>query len=91
MIPSSLTVILATLALGVAALAVFIVAWWRGHFRDIDAQARVIFDSRDLRFVRPWETSARRRATAGVMFGSVTCAARDDTRTPYPSGRFIHD
>ena len=60
MIPSSLTVILATLALGVTALAAFIVAWWRSHFRDFDAQARVIFDSRDLRFVRPWETSAQR-------------------------------
>lgn len=60
MIPSSLTVILATLALGVVALAAFIVAWWRGHFNDLDAQARVIFDSRDLRFVRPWETSTQR-------------------------------
>lgn len=60
MIPSSLTVILATLALGMVALAAFIAAWWRGHFRDLDAQARIIFDSRDLRFVRPWETSAQR-------------------------------
>jgi hypothetical protein len=60
-IPSSLTVILATLALGVIALVAFVVAWWRGHFRDIDAQARAIFDARDLRYVRPWETSAQRR------------------------------
>jgi hypothetical protein len=60
-IPSSLSVILATLALGVVALAAFIVAWWRGHFRDLDAQARVIFDSHDLRFVRPWETVTQRR------------------------------
>ena len=60
MIPSSLTVILATLALGVVALAVFIVAWRRGHFRNVGAQAGVIFDSRELRLVRPWETSAQR-------------------------------
>ena len=90
MIPSSLTVILATLALGAAALAAFIVAWWRGHFRDIDAQARVIFDSRDLRFVRPWETSARRRATAGLMFGSVTQHATT-LGHPIRQDRFIHD
>ena len=60
MIPSSLTVILATLALGVVALAAFVIAWRRGHFNHLDAQARVIFDSRDLRFVRPWETPAQR-------------------------------
>lgn len=60
MIPSSLSVILATFALGVVALGAFIVAWWRGYFRDFDAQARVIFDSRDLRFPRPWETSSQR-------------------------------
>jgi hypothetical protein len=59
-IASSLAVILATLALGVVALAAFIAAWWRGHFRDLDAQARVIFDTRELRFARPWETPAQR-------------------------------
>ena len=41
MIPPSLTVILATLALGVVALAAFIAAWRRGYFRQMDAQARV--------------------------------------------------
>lgn len=70
MIPSSLAVILATLALGVFALSAFIVAWWRGHFRNLDAQARVIFEPRDLRFARPWETPAQRRereATYGAL------------------------
>ena len=73
MIPSSLTVVLATLALGVLALVAFAVAWWRGHFRNIDSQARVIFDSRDLRFVRPWETSTQRlerEATYGALLPS---------------------
>jgi len=72
-IPSSPTVILATLVLGVVALAAFVVAWWRGHFRDLDAQASVIFDSRDLRFVRPWETSTQRlerEATYGAPLPS---------------------
>jgi len=67
-IPTSLAVILATLALGVVALAAFVMAWWQGYFRDLDAQARVIFDSRDLRFERPWETPAQRIERA-VTYG----------------------
>jgi nitrogen fixation-related uncharacterized protein len=76
-IPSSLTVILATLALGVVALTAFIVAWWCGHFRDLDAQARVIFDSRELRFVRPWETSAQ-RLEREVTYGAPLTGERGE-------------
>ena len=77
MIPSSLTVILATLALGVVALAAFIVAWLRGHFRDFDTQARVIFDSRDLRFMRPWETPAQ-RLDREAMYGAPVPGERGE-------------
>ena len=60
MIPSSLVVILATLAIGVLALAAFVWAWWRGLFHDLDAQSRVIFEPDDLRLSRQWETPAQR-------------------------------
>jgi nitrogen fixation-related uncharacterized protein len=58
-IPSSLVVVLATLAIGVLALTAFVWAWWRGLFRDFDAQSRVIFESDDLRLSRQWETPAQ--------------------------------
>jgi nitrogen fixation-related uncharacterized protein len=61
-IPSSLVVILATLAIGVLALTAFVWAWWRGLFRDLDAQSRVIFEPNDLRLHRHWETAAQRAA-----------------------------
>ena len=60
MIPSSLVVVLATLAIGVLALTAFVWAWWRGLFRDLDAQSRVIFEPDDLRLSRQWETRAQR-------------------------------
>ena len=60
MIPSSLPVIVATAALTLLAAAVLAWGWWRGFFRDLDAQARVIFEPRDLRVERPWETPVQR-------------------------------
>ena len=60
MIPSSLVVVLATLAIGVLALTTFVWAWWRGLFRDLEAQSRVIFEPDDLRLCRRWETPAQR-------------------------------
>jgi nitrogen fixation-related uncharacterized protein len=59
-IPSSLVVVLATLATGVLALTAFVWAWWRGLFHDLDAQSRVIFEPDDLRLSRQWETPAQR-------------------------------
>lgn len=60
MIPSSLVVIVATAALTL--LAALVLAWgWRcGFFRDLDAQSRVIFEPRDWRVERPWETPVQR-------------------------------
>lgn len=60
MIPSSLPVIVATAALTLLAAAVLAWGWWRGFFRDLDAQARVIFEPRDWRLERPWETPVQR-------------------------------
>lgn len=62
MLASSLAVIAAGLiALG-AALAAFLWAWWRGQFGALDRQSLVIFDERDLRVDRPWESTTQRLA-----------------------------
>lgn len=60
MVPSSLAVILVGLALGIGALAGFAWGWRRGQFTALGAQARVIFDERDLRIERPWESAVQR-------------------------------
>jgi hypothetical protein len=59
-IPSSVPIIVATAALTLLAAAVLGWAWWRGFFRDLDAQARVIFEPDDLQLERPWETPVQR-------------------------------
>jgi nitrogen fixation-related uncharacterized protein len=64
MFPSSLAVILAGLATVALALGAFAWAWRRGQFSALDRQARVIFDERDLRLDRPWESGAQRAARA---------------------------
>ena len=60
MIPSSLAVIVAAAALTLLAAAVLAWAWWRGYFDDLDAQSRVIFEPRDWRLERPWESPVDR-------------------------------
>ena len=60
MIPSSLAVIVATAALTLLAAAMLAWAWWRGYFDDLDAQSRVIFEPRDWRLERPWESPVDR-------------------------------
>ena len=60
MIPSSLPVILATAALTLLAVLVLAWGWWRGFFDDLPAQSRVIFEPRDLRLERPWESPVQR-------------------------------
>jgi len=59
-IPSSLPVIVATAALTLLAVAVLAWGYWRGFFRDLDAQSRVIFEPKDFRLERPWETAVQR-------------------------------
>lgn len=60
MLSGSLVVVVGTVALVAMALVGFALAWRAGGFRDIDAQARVILDPRDLRVERPWESAAQR-------------------------------
>ena len=60
MIPSSLPVIVATAALTLLAALVLFWAWHRGFFDDLDAQSRVIFEARDWRLERPWESAVQR-------------------------------
>lgn len=64
MFPSSLAVVLTGLVLGFLALAAFAWGWRRGHYRDLKSQARVIFEPRDVRLERPWETPAQRAERA---------------------------
>jgi cbb3-type cytochrome oxidase maturation protein len=68
--PSSLAVIAAGLILGLVALAAFAWAWRTGAFRQLDRQAHVILDERDLRLERPWESprqQAERVAACGEL------------------------
>jgi len=64
MIPNSLAVLLMVLGIGGLALGAFVWAWRRGHFGDLEAQSRVIFEPRDLRMDRPWESPAQRAERA---------------------------
>ena len=60
MVPSSvaITVMTALFTLGAAALLFW--GWRRGFFSNLDAQSRVIFEPRDWRVARPWETPLQR-------------------------------
>ncbi|MFQ5827785.1 MAG: hypothetical protein ACE5JD_01325 [Candidatus Methylomirabilia bacterium] len=69
MVPVSFTVTLFGLAAGglafSLALAAFAWAWWSGQFRRLDTQARVIFEPRDYRLERPWESAIQRAERRG--------------------------
>lgn len=60
MISLSLAVLLAGCALGAVAIGAFAWAWRAGHFEGLEAQSRVIFEPRDERLERPWESEAQR-------------------------------
>ncbi len=60
--------------LGVGALVAFAWAWRRGQFADLDRQAQVLFDDRDLRLDRPWE-SVRQRSDRRVAVGELLAPA----------------
>ncbi len=68
MLPTSLIVVLATVGLTLGPALVLAWAWRRGFFRDLEAQSRIIFDPRDWRVERPWESPTeqlRREVTYG--------------------------
>ena len=73
MLPTSLSVVLATVAMTLVPALLLFWAWRRGLFRDLEAQSRVIFEPRDWRVARPWETAAE-RLTREVAYGPPTAA-----------------
>lgn len=75
MLPTSLAVVLATVGMTLVPALVLFWAWRRGFFRDLDAQSRVIFEERDWRLERPWESGPVRLARE-MQFG--------ETLTPAP-------
>ena len=70
MLPTSLMVALATVAMTLVPALVLFWAWRKGLFDDLDAQSRVIFDDRDFRIERPWESDMQ-RLEREVAFGPV--------------------
>jgi hypothetical protein len=88
MFPSSLAVALTGLALGILALGAFAWGWRRGQFSHLRAQSRVIFEPRDFRLERPWETTTQ-RAERELEFGALEAAAPGewgDGRTGFMRG-----
>ena len=62
MLPTSLVVAIVTVAMTLVPALILFWAWRRGLFRDLDAQSRVIFEPRDWRLQRPWESGTERLA-----------------------------
>lgn len=77
MLPSSVAVIVATAALTILGALVLVWAWRRGYFNDLEAQSRVIFEPRDWRLERPWETPVQ-RLEREVAFGDPLPPARGE-------------
>lgn len=73
MLPASLPVIVLTAVFSLLPALVLFWAWRRGWLRDLDAQSRVIFEPRDLRVERPWESPVE-RLTREVAHGPTTPA-----------------
>ena len=70
MLPTSIAIVLATVALTLAPALVLAWAWRRGHLRHLEAQSRIIFEPRDWRVERPWESPAE-RLTREVAYGEL--------------------
>lgn len=70
MLPTSLAVALATIAMTLAPALLLFWSWRRGLFRDMEGQSRVIFEPRDMQLDRPWE-SPPDRLTREVAYGRL--------------------
>lgn len=57
MLPTSLAIAIVTVAMTLVPALLLLWAWRAGLFRDLEAQSRVIFEPRDWRVRRPWETA----------------------------------
>lgn len=62
MLPTSVVVAIATVAMTLIPALLLLWAWRRGMFHNLEAQSRVIFDERDQRVERPWESPVDRIA-----------------------------
>ncbi len=69
MLPTSLAVALATVAMTLSPALLLFWSWRRGYFRNLDAQSLVIFEAEDLQIARPWESAAD-QLTREVAFGT---------------------
>lgn len=63
-------VLIITALTGFATVAMFAWAWWTGKLEELESQALGVFDPRDLRLARPWE-SADDRAARARDFGEL--------------------
>jgi len=68
MLPTSLVVVIATVSMSLAPALLLFWSWRRGLFHDLELQSRMIFDERDWRLERPWESFAEQR-TREVLYG----------------------
>lgn len=74
MIAANLFLAVLVLGAGVLGLGVFFIAVFKGAFDDPASQAGGIFDERDLRYLREWET-ADQQAERRVAHGESVRAA----------------
>jgi nitrogen fixation-related uncharacterized protein len=84
-LPTSLVVAIATVAMTLIPALLLIWAWRRGLFQDLEAQSRIILDEHDCRVERPWESPAERieRETA---FGPAEPARPGEWGGSHPGG-----
>lgn len=73
MLPTSLSVVIATMGMTLVPALLLFWSWRRGLFHDLDGQSRVIFEERDWRVERPWE-SAGDRLARDMTFGPLEAA-----------------
>lgn len=71
MLVSSAVVVSVGLLLGAIGFGAFIWAFWVGAFESLEEQARCIFDERDLRMRRPWETPGQARERRRLYGGPL--------------------
>lgn len=62
---------------GMATCGVFLWALLGGHLDDLEAQSRAVFDERDLRLRRPWESDDDVRLRARHHGAPITPAASE--------------
>lgn len=70
MIARNFLLVLLTVGVGTFALLIFFISFFKGLFENPQAQALLIFDERDLKLRRPWESAIQlgeRQKTFGTL------------------------